>query len=162
MRFRMTTYAAVLAILLFAGTSHVSTARSRYFAPVTISAERNLQFSTVYPGVNKTISITDAGSGKWHIQGDANAGVTLTFTNLPNTLTCGGNSVPISYGANAAGYCTSDDPASATTFDPSVGTNATLSASGDLYVWIGGTVQPSEAAPQGAYTGTITLDVVYQ
>ena len=51
---------------------------------------------------------------------------------------------------------------SSTTFDPSGGLTEFLdAASGELFVWIGGTVSPAAAQPAGVYTATIVLDVVY-
>ncbi len=130
-------------------------------APVVVTAMRSLEFSAVFPGVNKAITVTDLTSGKWLVTGDPGLAVDLTFPALPATLANGGVTVPIVYAATDAAYHTSDDPGAATTFDPSVGATATLSGAGELYIWIGGTVQPSEAATAGIYGGTITLDAIY-
>ncbi len=130
-------------------------------APVTVTAQRNLDFSDVFPGVNKSIVVTDATSGKWLVTGDPGVVVDLTFPSLPATLANGGSTIPIVYAATDAAYHTSDDAGAATSFDPSVGASPALSMTGELYVWIGGTVQPSEVASAGSYTGTITLDAAY-
>lgn len=130
-------------------------------AAVAVTAQRDLEFSTVFPGVNKAVAVTDLTAGKWLVTGDPSLEVDLTFPGLPATLSNGGLTVPIVYAATDAAYHTSDAPGSATTFDPAVGTTATLSGTGELYVWIGGTVQPDETSTAGTYSGTITLDAVY-
>jgi len=130
-------------------------------ALVAVTAQRSLEFSVVFPGVNKTITVTDLTAGKWLVTGDPGVDVDLTFPGLPATLQSGGHTVPIAYGATDAAYHTTDDPGAATAFDPAVGATATLSGAGELYVWIGGTVQPDETATAGAYSGTITLDAIY-
>lgn len=162
---RRGTAALLLAALFAMGPSFVCFAqaetRDRTRAPVTVTAQRDLDFADVLPGVNKAVTITDLTSGKWLIQGDPWTLVDITFPGLPATLTDGANTIPIVYSGTDAGYYATDDPGSATTFDPSVGTTALLGAAGELYVWIGGTVQPDEADTAGNYTGTITLDAVY-
>ena len=96
------------------------------------------------------------------ITGQDGAEVQLTFTNLPANLTSGANSLPIVYGADAAAYHTSDAPGSGTSFNPAAGATTNLdAATGQLYVWIGGEVQPPETQPAGNYTATITLNVSY-
>jgi len=130
-------------------------------APVAVTAVRNLEFTTVFPGVNETIAVTDLTAGKWLVTGDPGLDVDLTFPGLPATLLNGVVTIPIVYAATDAAYHTSDDPGAATAFDPAVGTTATLSGTGELYVWIGGTVQPDETATAGVYGGTVTLDAIY-
>jgi len=131
--------------------------------PLTVTGSADLVFGTVFPGVNKAVAYTDAvNAGQWDITGELAAEVTLEFTALPATLTSGGNSLPIVYGATDAGHHTTDAPGSATSFDPAVGATTDLAAdTGALFVWIGGTVQPPEDQAAGAYTATITLNVSY-
>lgn len=160
-----TKIALLAAILQVAGSSSPcigeTPSPTRWPALVTVTAQRNLDFADVFPGVNVAITITDLTSGKYLVTGDAGVDVDLTFPALPATLSDGGNTIPIVYAATDAAYHTSDDPGSATTFDPAVGATATLSGTGELYVWIGGTVQPLESAIAGSYSGTITMDAVY-
>ncbi len=131
--------------------------------PLTVTGSADLVFGTVFPGVNKPVAYTDAvNAGQWDITGEAAAEVTLEFTALPATLASGGNTLPITYAATDAGHCTTDDPGSATSFNPAVGATTDLhAATGALFVWIGGTVEPPEDQAAGAYTGTITLNVSY-
>jgi hypothetical protein len=72
------------------------------------------------------------------------------------------NTLPIVYGATAAGHNTTNNPAGATTFDPSAGATTLIgSPVATLFVWIGGTVQPAGAQASGLYTGTVTLQATY-
>jgi hypothetical protein len=85
--------------------------------------------------------------------------VTLSFT-LPTNLTSGGNNLPI--GSWTGGWNTSATPAGATTFTPSAaGSNTAVTAGTALTVYVGGTVSPAAAQAAGAYSGDVTLSVVY-
>lgn len=158
---------AILALLLGAPTaSPVSddiTATADVQTPLSVTGSANLDFGTVFPGVNKAIPYTDAvNAGQWDITGEAAGEVTLSFTALPATLVFAANTLPIVYSATDAGENTTDAPGTATSFDPAVGRTTNLNgATGGLFVWIGGTVQPPEDQAAGTYTATITLDVAY-
>ena len=137
-------------------------ANATVLQPVTVVAQSDLDFGNVFPGVNKSVTLTDAGAGGWYVTGVTGAEVDLSLT-VPLNLDSGGNNLPIVFGAADAGYNTANDPSSATGFDPGVGATTNLSgaALGDLWVWIGGQVQPATNQPAGFYTGTITLTVDY-
>jgi hypothetical protein len=131
--------------------------------PLTVTAGGNLVFGDVFPGVNKSVAITDAGAaGSWSVAGVTSSEVTLTFT-LPASLASGGNTMPIVFGATDAGYNTTAAAGGATTFDPAGGATTDLSAdaTGVLYLWIGGTVQPAANQAAGGYSAGITLTVDY-
>jgi hypothetical protein len=130
--------------------------------PLAVTGVRDLAFGNVFPGVNVTVDKADATSGKWTITGEATGEVTLDFTTLPASLVKGGDTLPIVYSATDAGRNTVDNPATATAFDPSVQETAVLSAvGGELWVWLGGQVQPASDQAAGVYTATVTLDVNY-
>lgn len=159
--------AAICSCLVFTATawsvSDDITATADVQTPLTVTGSADLDFGTVFPGVNKAVAYTDAvNAGQWDITGEAAAEVTLEFTALPATLTFGANTLPIVYAVTDAGHNTTDAPGSATSFDPAVGTTTDLhAATGALFVWIGGTVQPPEDQAAGTYTATITLNVAY-
>ena len=124
-----------------------------------VSKTNDLAFGSVFPGLNKTIAVTDAGAAAFSVQGQANASVNLTFT-TPATLANGGNSLTI--GSWAARRNTTNSSASGTDFTPSSSaTSATLSSGGALYLFVGATVQPTASQAAGTNTGTLTLTVVY-
>ncbi len=127
--------------------------------PLSVSKTNDLAFGSVFPGLNKTVAVTEAGAAAFSIQGQANASVDLTFS-TPSTLASGGNSLNI--GTWTARRNTSNSAASGTDFTPSgTATSTTLSGGGALYVFVGATVQPTVSQVAGTYTGTLTLTVVY-
>jgi hypothetical protein len=137
-------------------------ATANVLTPLSVTNNlRDLDFGDVFPGINKSIAYDAGTSGKWQIDGQLGREVDITFT-LPAVLTSGGNTMPIAFGANDAAWNTADIVGAATTFDPAVGATEFLDVgTGQMFVWIGGTVQPPETQAGGAYSGTITMDVVY-
>jgi hypothetical protein len=127
--------------------------------PITVTKTGDLTFGTVYPGLDKTVAVTDGTAAKFTVQGQANASINLTFT-LPTTIESGGNTLPV---ANWAGrYNSSNTAASGTDFTPSASaTSTTVPGGGSLYVFVGATAQPAAGQAAGAYSGTMTLTVVY-
>lgn len=127
--------------------------------PINVTGARDLAFGNVFPGVNKSIPVTDPNSGRWDVAGQANANVQLTF-NLPATLSDGTNTMPI--GTYAAHHNTSNAPTGGTDFTPSAApANATLSGTGGLFVFIGATVSPATNQPAATYSGLLSMTVVY-
>jgi len=140
------------------------TATATVLSPLSISGDQNLNFGDVLPGVNSSVDkATDAGTnaGKFSISGNASSEINLEFTSLPSALTNGANSLTISFSSTDAGHTTNSDGSSQTAFDPSASTTATLSTGGNLYVFLGGTVQPTHTQTAGTYTGTVTLQIYY-
>ncbi|MGD8396972.1 MAG: DUF4402 domain-containing protein [Candidatus Eiseniibacteriota bacterium] len=138
-------------------------ALAEVFAAVNVTAEQDLDFGNVIPGTDKSVDITAATAGRWLVQGSDDAEVTLSFPSLPSSLVdVGSNTLPIVYGATDAGFNTTNAPGTATTFDPASGATANIgNTPAELYVWIGGTVQPGSGQPAGNYAGTITLQATY-
>lgn len=135
-------------------------ARATVQQALTIAAVDSLRFGAAFPGTTRTILPTDASSGSWTLTGAANAEVTLTFT-LPANLVNGANNLPVTFSATAAGYNTLNSRAGQSTFNPTaVQTTRLHNASGNLYVFIGGSVSPV-AQPAGNYTAAITLATAY-
>ncbi len=127
--------------------------------PLAVSKTNDLAFGSVFPGLNKTIGVTDASAAAFTVQGQAGASVDLTFS-TPTTLASGGNTLSI--GTWTARRNTSNSSAAGTDFTPnSSATAATLSVGGALYVFVGATVNPTTGQVAGTYTGTLTLTVVY-
>ena len=145
----------------FAVTGDI-TATANVLQPLSVSNNlRDLDFGDVFPGVNKSIAYTDFSSGKWQATGEAGKEVAMSFT-LPANLVSGVNTMPINFGANDAAWNTADAVGAATSFDPAAGATEFLdAATGNMYVWVGGTVAPAGAQAAGVYSATITLDVVY-
>lgn len=127
--------------------------------PIAVTKTHDLVFGTVFPGLNKAIAVTDAAAASFSIAGQANANVNMTFT-LPATIAFNGNTMPIANWTARSNSTASS--ASGTDFTPSASaTSASLSGSGALHVFVGATAQPSVSQVAGAYSGTVTLTVVY-
>jgi len=128
---------------------------------LNVTPVNNLNFAIVFPGISKTIAVTDAGAGRLDVAGAANTLVNISFTALPSNLVSGGSNLPIgTYTglANTSSACTSG---SGSAFSPGSGATATLNATGGLCVFVGATVSPPAVLTAGTYTGTITMQVLY-
>lgn len=155
---------AVLALVVFttpvyAQVNNASiTATATVQAPINVTAVSNLDFQNVFPGVAKTVLVTDATAGRWDVAGAPNAPVSLNFT-LPTNLVSGGNLMPI--GTWTGNHNTTAAP-TGTGFTPAgTPSAATLSATGALFVYIGATVSPLSNQLAGVYTAAVTLTVLY-
>lgn len=158
---------AVLALVVFsAGAAQAQTnnafitATANVQTPINVLAGQGLNFGNVFPGVNKPIDPADlTNAGRFDVTGQASAPVTLSFL-LPATLTAGGPSMTIdSYQAIRA-----EDASQLVNpifFGPGASNAATLSATGELRVWVGARVTPAVNQAAGVYTGSITMTVVY-
>ena len=161
---RILAAAIVMALIIpasaFAVTGTIN-ATANVLTPLSVtSGLRDLDFGDVFPGLNKSIALTDATSGKWRIDGEGGKEVQMSFT-LPVNLSFGANTMPISFAATDAAYFNADVVGSAVPFDPAAGDTEFLSALGEGFVWLGGTVAPAANQAAGVYTATVSLDVVY-
>lgn len=156
--------AALAAILSLsaAGASAQSAninATATVYQALTVTGARALDFGNVFPGVAKSIVVSDATSGRFDLTGQASANVNVSFT-LPTNLTSGANNLPIGTWTGCSNA--TNTTAGCTSFTPSASATATaLSGAGALFVWVGGTVSPAANQAAGAYTGTVTLTAAY-
>jgi len=160
---RMKLAAAVLGLALMpavanAQVSATINANATVATALTASWEADLAFGTVYPTFARTIATGATGAGRVLFNGAAGAEVAVTFPTLPATLTGTGAPIAISYTAahalTAAGV--------QTTFAPGAGTSTLLSgATGDLYVFLGGSITPAAGQTAGAYTTAVTVQAAY-
>jgi len=125
--------------------------------PITVTAASPLDFGTVFPGVPKGIALGSGSAGRFTVTGQASAPVSLSFV-VPANLTFGvSNNLPITFTGSWNGI---NDPAgSGVAFG--VANAATFSVSGNLWVFVGGTVTPSVSQAAGAYVGTVQMTVTY-
>lgn len=129
----------------------------------TSNGLQNLDFGPeIFPGIEKSVSRTDASAAKYEISGEGGREVQITFQ-LPDYLTDGaGNSLIISFSSTDAGYNTDEAAQSeATAFDPNTGVVTTLSTDGLLYIWVGGTVDPLSSQAGNPYGGDLTINATY-
>jgi len=134
---------------------------------LSITGDNNLQFGTVTPGISKAVDKSQPGfAGQWSIVGAVGAEITLDFT-LPDSLLLVGdstNGLPISFGLLDASF---DDGSGGGQLAPSgvldpngLGTER-LGASGQMWVWIGGMVNPRISQTGGDYAEDVVLSVAY-
>lgn len=115
----------------------------------------------IFPGINEVVERTATGAAQLDISGEGSKEITATFT-LPTELSDGTNALPITFSGTDAGHATaSAEQGTATGFDPSNALTTTLSESGELFIWLGGTVEPASNQTAGIYDADITLDTVY-
>lgn len=135
---------------------------------MTITTLRDLSFGTVIKGVATTLQPTDPNAGEWQLAGSANAFVLISFT-LPTVLTniqaLPGSTMPISFSATSAIWRrATNDPVGGTAFNPATGAVGRLGPppNPNLYIWLGGTVNPAPTAKPGIYQGTVVVSLIYQ
>jgi len=127
--------------------------------PINVVGAVNMSFGNVFPGVNKTITLTTAGAGRFDVTGQATSPVNLAFTAVPTNLVLApSTNLPVSF---IAGYNTTNSAAGATSVPVASGAATNLSGTGALFVFLGGTVTPAVNQAAGTYTGTVTLQVTY-
>jgi len=135
---------------------------------MTIATLRDLNFGTVIKGVATTVLPTAATAGAWQVTGNSNAFVIISFT-LPTQLTniqaLPGSTMPIIFSATSARWNrATNNPAAGAAFNPAIGIVGRLGPppNPNLYIWLGGTVNPAAAAKPGIYKGTVVVSLLYQ
>lgn len=133
---------------------------------LSITGINNLNFTTVTPGIDKSVDKTDVGfAGEWDIAGSASAELSIVFT-LPTVLYTADSSATmiINFGASDASYddeTGSGQVAPAGTINPNGPTSHRLGVGGTMSIWIGGTVQPNISQTGGSYSADVILSVAY-
>jgi len=137
------------------------TATGTVLAPLSVTGTGLIFGDQLFPGHNEIVVTTDAGAARFDIVGEPQKEITATFT-LPEILESGSSTMPISFSPTSGGHDNAIAlQASATVFDPNAPVTVSLYTAGEYFIWLGGTVSPSETQAAGAYTGSITLDTVY-
>ena len=162
------TKVAVLALALVA--ARVTTAQAQnnatmnvtanVFRPITVAADRNLVFGNVFPGQGaQGMALGSPAAGHFSITGEPSASVSMAFVVSP--LSQGANTLPLTLNAT---YNTVDNAGgtSIVTFVAPTATTLSGGASGQLFVYVAGTVTPAANQVAGSYSGTIQLTVIYQ
>jgi hypothetical protein len=119
---------------------------------------RNLDFGDVWSGTTATVQPNSGSAAQWYVEAYFFARMTLDFS-LPANLVSAGNTLPISFASDAAGWSRNSAGFGMTRFDPAQGATAQAGLFSGVYVWLGGTLAPPVSQPAGTYTGTITLIV---
>jgi hypothetical protein len=135
---------------------------------MTITTLRDLNFGSVIKGVPATVLPTAANAGQWQVAGSGNAFVIISFT-LPTQLTniqaLPGSTMPISFNATSAIWRrATNNPVGGNIFNPATGAVGRFGPppNFNMYVWIGGTVNPAVTAKPGIYQGNVIVSLIYQ
>jgi len=135
---------------------------------MTIATLQDLNFGTVIKGVPTAVLPTAATAGAWQVTGSANAFVIISFT-LPTQLTniqaLPGSTMPITFGGVSAIWRrATNNPVGGTIFNPATGAVGRFGPppNPNMYIWLGGTVNPAAAAKPGIYQGTVVVSLIYQ
>lgn len=163
--FSLTTYPDARSIVTAACATLVAAAAMGGPASAqSLGAEgrQDLSFGQIWAGTPASVSPLDVGqSGEFLIQGARGAEVAVQLA-LPSAMTSArGAQLPLEFGPTDGGYADRPVRWQTQSFDPHVPFTATLGNSGRLYVYLGGTAQPSAQQQAGQYSGTITLTVSY-
>lgn len=136
------------------------TATAVVASAITVARVTDLDFGTVLPNFGRTILFTDAGAGHFQVLGAANAEVSLGFGALPATLDDAPNSLTVTF---TALYNNDGNPSGGNTFDPAVGVPAANldGTTGQLHVFMGGTVTAAFDQAAGNYSAMVTLTAAY-
>jgi len=136
------------------------TATAEVATPIAVTGVLDLDFGTVMPSFGRTILVSDATAGHFQVDGSANAEISLAFSILPTDLTDGANNLPVTF---TALHNTTADPTGGTTFTPSVGVAATNLdvTTGQLHVYVGGTVTAAANQVAGSYSAQVELTAAY-
>jgi len=135
---------------------------------MTIATLQDLNFGTVIKGVPTTVLPTAATAGEWQVTGSSNAFVIISFTlplQLTNIQALPGSTMPITFsGVSAIWRRATNNPVGGTIFNPATGAVGRFgpAANPNMYVWLGGTVNPAPTAKPGIYQGNVVVSLIYQ
>jgi hypothetical protein len=135
---------------------------------MTIATLRDLSFGTVIKGVATTVLPIALTAGEWQVTGSSNAFVIISFTlpaQLTNIQALPGSTMPITFsGVSAIWRRATNNPVGGTIFNPAAGAVGRFGppANPNMYIWLGGTVNPAAAAKPGIYQGNVVVSLIYQ
>lgn len=151
---------AILAIVALAAAAPLA-AQGR---PIGVGTQRirDLAAGTVIPGVPLVVSPADpTRSAQLSVTGIKLAQVQCSFT-LPAALVGpAGALMPVDFPAGSVATTLTGTTADLVPRDPRVSFTANLSDKGRLFVYIGGTLQPTAAQSPGAYATPLSLSCAY-
>ncbi|MBW7888042.1 MAG: DUF4402 domain-containing protein [Bacteroidetes bacterium] len=150
-------FALLIAVSAFVfAQSTTASVTANVSATLTIISTQNLNLGNVAQGGTVTVNGNAATAARFTITGAGNAATTVTVT-TPTDLTSGANTLPFT--AVNAYYGTTNAATPSTSFGATTGGSANTNASGNLFVFVGGSVTAGASQAAGAYSGTITVAV---
>lgn len=137
-------------------------AASPVAAQISVAPVRDLAFGAVIVGLPTYIGPSHpTRSGQFRVTAPPLSRVQIRLT-LPSQLDGpAGAAMPISFSNNDALHVDAGANGVPSTFNPKATRNVEVT-SGTAFVFVGGTVTPTAAQPQGTYAGTITLTINIQ
>ena len=158
--------AVILTPAADAQESGIIQATATVLSALTIIGNHDLQFGTVTPGVNKSVDKASTGfAGEWLITGVTGAEISLDFT-LPDSLILADSTVGMRIDFSNTDASFSDGTGTQVTptgvINPNGPSAERLGAiSGEMTVWIGGTVYPDLTQTGGDYAAEVVLTIAY-
>jgi len=130
--------------------------------PLNAVSRQMLNFGTMFSGTSTKVSRLDAlRAGQFELRGAKGSEVRIDL-GLPAALNGpAGAKVPLTFGPGDGGYTLDGTIGTAVPFDPRHALISTLSSTGRLYIFLGGTATPAAKQPAGSYAGTVTLTIAY-
>lgn len=135
---------------------------SSHAQDISFIARQDLNFGDeIFPGLEERVDFTDAEAAGFEIIGEPETEIRITLQ-LPASLNVNSSSIPVSFSTLSAGYHPLETgQATAIAFNPEEGVTTSLGADGKLFIWLGGTIHPSQIQQKGLYTGDIVLEAEY-
>ena len=130
--------------------------------PLNATGTQQLNFGSVFPGVQQIVPWSDpANGGRFSLTGRNRSEIQLIFTLPASLIAPGGRTLPLQFGPNDGAWNQQNAAGTAQTFDPRSPLVVRLSNQGRMFIWLGGTARPSGTQTAGTYTGSITLTASY-
>lgn len=126
-----------------------------------VSSQHGLTFGTVMAGTATSIPYTSPNAAQFKIHGILIVTSQITLTLPPTIKKADGTTMAVTYCSTCAAYkVNSLLTVGATTFNPATGfSGLVVSVLSDIYVWVGGSINPPKTQSSGSYSGTMTLTV---
>lgn len=132
--------------------------------PLTVQAGNDLVFGVLAAGTSANVGPQDPSAGTLSVTGARGREVSISFILPPqlDDVNGSGATIPVSFGATDGVANQVNSPAGGSVFDPGVGFVGLLEAlTGNLFVFLGGTVTTQATDAPGDYQGTVTMTVAY-
>lgn len=130
---------------------------------VTVRKLRDMNVGVVIAELGKKLRCTDLNAARFVITAPPRTELNCTVV-LPSMLThtrsSGSVHVPYTFSMGDAAWSETDMPTRLTMIHPAQPFNVTVPASGQVYVWIGGTVAATRTRTNGQFTGRVECSVI--
>lgn len=158
-------FVACAALSAGAGTARAQSAQISVQAglgpQVTVTGQQNLSFgSGLFPGVARSVDPrTGATAARFYLTGASGDEVSITV-NVPSQLVGPTSGLPIDTWRYCSGFTATQANCVLESTMPFTRT-LTVTATGEMWVWVGATARPTAGQRAGTYTGVIELVAAY-